>query len=266
LKILVTFAVDAEFAPWRARHEFNTVRREKAELHEAAIGGAQVTVLLTGVGPRVSRKNVTEAFVGGVFERQSFGVCISSGLAGALRDKWKIGDVLAPRCVQSDSPQSREMAGLQFAPEPEYVKIAQNSGAHVVERFLTSDRMILSAAEKTSLGAEADAVEMESYGILSEASAWGARGVCVRAVGDLAGEDLPINFSRTIDEEGDVSYLRVLGEVAKNPLAVPGLVRFGKQSRSAAESLANFLDRYVATLAAGAGPNSASDAVAVRSR
>lgn len=249
MKILVTFAVDAEFAPWRGRHKFSAIRREEAELHEAEMFGAEITVLLTGVGPQVSRRNVTEAFVGGIFEQHSFDACISTGLAGALRGTWTIGDILAPRSVKSDSSAVREV-GAQILPDATMLEVAERLGAHVVDRFLTSDRMISSAAEKASLGAEADAVEMESYGILSEASAWGARGVCVRAIGDVAGEDLPINFSKTIDEQGDVSYLRVLGELARNPRAMPHLVRFGMQSRTAAQSLANFLDRFIPEIAA----------------
>lgn len=218
-------------------------------MHEAEIHSVDVTVLLTGVGPVVSRRNVMEAFVGGVFEQRSFDACISSGLAGALRGNWAIGDILVPRSVKSDSSANREV-GAQYASDEAMLSTASKLGAQVVDRFLTSDRMISSAAEKSSLGAEADAVEMESYGILSEASAWGVRGVCVRAIGDVAGEDLPINFSKTIDEQGDVSYVRVLGELARNPRAVPQLVRFGMQSRSAAQSLADFLDRFIPEVAA----------------
>lgn len=254
--------MDAEFAPWRASHKFTTIRAEKVELHEAQIGGADVTVLLTGVGPRISRKNVTEAFVGGIFQPHSFDVCISSGLAGALREQWPIGAILAPRLVKSDSPVDRERSGAQFNVDLELLRAAESEGASVIDCVLTSDRMISSAAEKTSLGAEADAVEMESYGILSEASAWGARCVCVRSVGDVAGEDLPINFSRTIDDQGDVSYMRVLGELARNPLAMPDLVRFGRQSRNAAQSLAAFLDRFTPTVAAPANYRAGGSATA----
>jgi len=37
----------------------------------------------------------------------------------------------------------------------------------------------------------------------------------------------------------------VLGEVVRHPMSTPALVRFGKQSRMAAENLGAFLDRYV---------------------
>jgi hypothetical protein len=40
-----------------------------------------------------------------------------------------------------------------------------------------------------------------------------------------------------------------LGQVAKNVAAIPSLIRFGQQSRLAAEKLADFLDRYLVNLA-----------------
>ena len=48
--------------------------------------------------------------------------------------------------------------------------------------------------------------------------------------------------------DGNVSIRRVLGQIVRHPRALPGLVRLGRQSKIAAESLANFLDRYVGAL------------------
>ena len=56
MKILVTFAVDAEFGPWRKRYEFRSVRRSFAgqdsstKLYRAESEGIQLDVLLTGIG------------------------------------------------------------------------------------------------------------------------------------------------------------------------------------------------------------------------
>src|SRR5258708_9247323 len=55
MRILVTFAVEAEFAPWRAIRAFRKVRiNEKhysggVEVFEATISGSTVWVLFTGV-------------------------------------------------------------------------------------------------------------------------------------------------------------------------------------------------------------------------
>ena len=59
-------------------------------------------------------------------------------------------------------------------------------------------------------------MDMESFDIVKEAYAWGARGVVVRAISDSAKEDLPINFNLTLSKRHEVSVLKVIGELAKN--------------------------------------------------
>ncbi len=127
--------------------------------------------------------------------------------------------------------------------------------------FYTADRVIFRAEEKKNLGAVADAVEMESGEILFEAAAFGARVVAVRAISDTSGEDLPIDFNKVATEEGDVSIRKILGEVVGSPRSVPSLIRFGQQSKRAAESLAEFLERFIAKIAA-ASPTVSSQEVA----
>ena len=43
-----------------------------------------------------------------------------------------------------------------------------------------------------------------------------------------------------------MSIPRVLGQVARHPQSLPGLMRLGQNSKRAAEMLAQFLDQYVA--------------------
>jgi hypothetical protein len=57
-------------------------------------------------------------------------------------------------------------------------------------------------------------------------------------------EDLPLDMDRILSN-GHVSIPRVLGQVARRPQVLPGLMRLGKQSKNAAESLAHFLDQYI---------------------
>jgi adenosylhomocysteine nucleosidase len=90
---------------------------------------------------------------------------------------------------------------------------------------------------------------MESGEVLYEAAAFGAKGIAVRAISDAADEDLPLDFNRVTTPSGEVSIPRVLAEVVRHPLSTPALMRFGNQSRMAAEKLAAFLDRYVEAVA-----------------
>jgi hypothetical protein len=79
--------------------------------------------------------------------------------------------------------------------------------------------------------------------------AWGARGVVIRAVSDTATEDMPINFNLTLSEKKEVSLSKVLVQLLKNPLVMPALIRFGRQSKRAGAVLATFLESYLNELA-----------------
>jgi adenosylhomocysteine nucleosidase len=94
-------------------------------------------------------------------------------------------------------------------------------------------------------------VDMESFEIVKQALAWGARCVVVRAISDGANEDLPIDFNRILSAGNRPSVGKALVQLAKNPLALFSLIRFGRQSQRAAAGLASFLDGYCEALGAG---------------
>ena len=70
--------------------------------------------------------------------------------------------------------------------------------------------MISTAEEKRYLGESADAVEMESFEVLRAAAASGVPAVAIRAISDLAGEDLPLGMNGIFTDEGQVSISRVV--------------------------------------------------------
>ena len=137
--------------------------------------------------------------------------------------------------------------------EESLLGIAIESGGREVDSFYSADHVVISADEKRELGRTYDVVEMESGEVLHEAAGFGARVVAIRGISDSVEEDLPLNFNRVVNVSGEVSMPRVLGEVVKHPSAVPRLIRFGQQSRMAAERLGDFLDRYIQRVAT-AGP------------
>src|SRR5260370_41802519 len=215
MRILVTFAVDAEFAPWRKLRGFEKPTDGVAEFFAARIGGADVNVLLTGVGGRSAWLEATKIVWDGDVD-----ICISSGLAGALRSEYRIGDVLAAREIQAIGWKR------VVASDAKLVRLAEEHGARAVNSFYSADRVISLASEKRELGKVADAVEMESGEVLYEAAAFGAKGIAIRGISDAADEDLPLDFNKVMTSAGEVSIPRVLGEVVRHPLSTPALVRF----------------------------------------
>lgn len=242
VKVLVTFALEAEFAPWRNMRGFRRIESEAADTYAARIGDAEVAAVLTGVGPRQAALTASRVMAG---ERESLKCCISSGLAGALRPQYRIGQIMAARRVLSERPFREPLERVAVSSVP-LVSFAEELGATVAASFYTTGRVISRAEEKRGLARLADAVEMESFEVLSQAAACGIPAVAIRAISDVADEELPVDLNRVFDNEGRVSFSRVMVQVAHNPKSIPGLVRLGQRSRRAAESLARFLDRYVA--------------------
>jgi adenosylhomocysteine nucleosidase len=89
---------------------------------------------------------------------------------------------------------------------------------------------------------------MESGYILAAAEQAHVPCVAVRAISDAADEDLPVDFARILDSHGHLKMGGLLKEVGLSPYRIPLLIQFGRQSRAAGKSLADFLDRYVSAL------------------
>jgi len=241
MKILVTFALETEFAPWRALREFRAVQWGDAEVYRAQIGAAEVGVILTGAGPKQAHLETAKVLGG---DPDSVQLCVSSGLAGALKPQYQVGQVLAARSVRTEN-ELTDPSGDPLESSAPLLSFAAECGATVVEQFYSAVRVVGKAEEKRHLGERSDAVEMESFEVLLESAAYGIPAIAIRAVSDLVDDDLPLDMNRIFTDEGQVSIPRVLGQVALNPTSVPELVRLGRNSKMAAESLAHFLDKYI---------------------
>src|SRR3954470_1437795 len=156
MKVLVTFAVPAEFSAWRKKRQFHEIARDPFPLYGGHVGGTSVRVLLTGIGPQIASEAVRWALEGPT------DICISSGFAGGLNSGLGMAETLAARLV---CQAGRELA---VASDRFLFKAACQSGARPVDRFMTSPRLLASSDEKFSVADEADAVEMESYTVMAE--------------------------------------------------------------------------------------------------
>jgi adenosylhomocysteine nucleosidase len=237
MKVLVTFAVEAEFAPWRKLRQFSQCNVGDIRAYSAQIADSELIVLLTGVGGRRAWAEATKVIWDGNVD-----VCISSGLAGALREKHRPGDVLAAKEIHATNWEK------VIPSDSALLKIATACGAKLVDGFYSVDRVLVRSSEKAELGAKADAVEMESGDIMLEAIAFGARVIAIRAISDAVEEDLPVDFNRVMSESGEVSLTKILSQAAAHPGSIPALIRFGWQSRNAAEKLAIVLDACIQRL------------------
>src|SRR5437660_2894365 len=102
MRILVTFAVHAEFALWRRMRRFRRTRWATRPAYVTQIDGAEIGVVLTGVGPQRARQAAFE-----VMMAEPVDICVSTGLAGALQAEHLPSEIVAARGVWSEE-ESRD--------------------------------------------------------------------------------------------------------------------------------------------------------------
>jgi nucleoside phosphorylase len=243
MRILVTFAVEAEFAPWRAIRRFQKVKiNEKhssggADVLQTSIGENVVWVLLTGMGIKLFDHQTACCL-----RDAGLDVIVSSGLVGALKPNYSIGDVLVPKSIAD----LRDVAIALTADT--LCEFAEDKGAILIGTLLTSDHIVKTEEEKSRLAIFGDAVDMESVHVMKVFQDLNLPMVTVRAVSDASNEDLPLDFAEAITPDGKVKMTSLFKQLLDRPAKILALVRFGQRSKSAARKLAKFLDEFVGSL------------------
>lgn len=248
MRILVTFALDAEFAPWRKRHGFEEkpigiqgFTETSQVAYAGRIGNSIVDVFLTGIGWDHHGHNAARHGIRTLLLDHP-SLCISTGLAGGLKPAYLVGEVVVAENVVS---WKRD---LKIRSDARLLRIAEDCGAKPVQQLVTWNHIVAESKAKQALGVFADVVDMESFFVMTAVSGSKVPSLAVRAISDISEEDLPIDFSLVLDRKGNLKKQRLLAELVRHPERIQPLIRFGKGSRQAAENLANFLDTFVPTI------------------
>src|SRR5580700_6095933 len=117
MRILVTFALENEFAPWHAMRKFRPGKWGEVNVYRAEVGFAEVGVVLTGAGPKQAHSEGAKVLGS---DPESINLCVSSGLAGALKSQYQVGQILAARSVRTEAeltdPSSNPLSSSFTAP------------------------------------------------------------------------------------------------------------------------------------------------------
>jgi len=213
--------------------EFLHVNRSDVSLYFTEYGNASVWVLLTGIGTRTANAELRRLL------SDHADACVACGLAGSLKRQHRVGTILAAKAIKRGNTET------VMRSEDSFVQLAAQKGATPVDFFYTSEKVVASASEKLRLGETADAVDMESFQVMTHAWQHGVPAVAVRSVSDPVDRDVPFDFNRAIDEDGQIGWLPVASQVAAAPWRLPQMVRFGFESSKASRNLALFLERYL---------------------
>ena len=166
-------------------------------------------------------------------------MCISSGLAGGLRADLRCGDIVAAAEV------SLRTGGDTFHSNANLLALAKGSGARSGMKQITETHIVSEASAKSALSNFGDFVDMEGYYIFQIVSGMRIPAISLRVISDTIDQDLPPEIGKFVDREGHIQAISILKMVMRCPTRIPSLVRFGAQSREAAVSLAEFLDRFL---------------------
>jgi adenosylhomocysteine nucleosidase len=241
MRVLVTFAVDAEFAPWRKLRKFRKAssKRYQSSSYVGEIGDHLIEVILTGIGKAACQAALIEI---DATASKKPDLLISSGFAGALRDPLRPGDLIIPRKARTLKNDANADADAGFSQR------AVGQGALSIETLITVDRVVHTASEKGRLAFFGEAVDMESAIIMSAFAAAAVPAITIRVISDAPDEDLPIDFDRCLNPQGGVKPLSLVNAIVGRPQKLPKLIRFGQQSNMAAARLARFLDGFVLSI------------------
>ncbi|MFQ5732533.1 MAG: 5'-methylthioadenosine nucleosidase [Planctomycetaceae bacterium] len=166
---------------------------------------------------------------------------IACGYSGALRDGTAVGDVvMADAVVDTHGRELRVDLNMS----------AEGQKRLHVGRFLTSDEMVRSVADKRALGEKHDAiaVDMESLPVAQVCRETGTRFLAVRAISDDLTADLPAEVVSVLGDTGSFRLGAMLGAVWKRPGSVKEIWRLREQTMIASDRLAKFLQGVVVQL------------------
>ena len=191
------------------------------------LAGNRAILVANGAG-RARAAAAARAMLG----RESGGAVISTGFAGALDPSFLAGDVFVAESVRGD--------------EGEFTSRSPAGSLGDVRRgaLLTVDRVVQSAATKRELwGQGAQAVDMEASSVAAVAREHGLPFFCIRAISDLAAEDMPVDFGRALRSDGSLSAWSVFGQALLARGRWSRLMRLRRDSAAAARSLGACLTR-----------------------
>lgn len=237
--IAVVAAMSEEIEPLRRRLENARNGPEgRPAWTRGRLNGIDLVLAVTGEGRRNAERGIAR-----VLEEHRPDRVLAIGLAGALSETLRVGDVLLAGEVLDGEE-------AMVSPDPGWLARARQRGPCEVGRLITVDEILASPAAKArwaaaAIGAPA-LVDMESASYARVASAFRLPYLVARAVSDCADETLPQFLTRCRDREGGVDRRLVLRHALPRPASWPALLRLRSRTKRCAQRLADLTEVVIA--------------------
>jgi adenosylhomocysteine nucleosidase len=225
-RFIVAAAMDQELAPLKSRALPN--------LH----------LLKTGIGVEKATQSLRRCLAQ-TRVRAVFGI----GFAGGLSPELRTGDLVIGRRIRRSSITVSASADLLAVAE----KVRLHDTSVHFGTLLTVDQVLGDSASKRSLAIslerhEVGGVDMESSAIAQVCSECQVPFLIVRCITDRLDEDLPIDFNRCQNSDGEMDSKKVLLTALGNPKTLARLWRLRNRSKCCAENLTLFVERLLQEL------------------
>jgi adenosylhomocysteine nucleosidase len=192
----------------------------------------KVPIFLTGIG-RENAERAAREFLAS----HTPSLLITCGFAGGLIPELNVGDVIF------------EIRSSGGAGDQAYAAVRSKlatAGARE-GKIYCADRIATTAADKKKLQEDtgADAAEMESGAVQGVCGGLGIPCITVRVISDTADQDLPLDFNRFLTEDKTLDMSKLMMAVAKAPWKMGALMELQKNTKLAAQRLADVLVKVI---------------------
>jgi adenosylhomocysteine nucleosidase len=184
----------------------------------------EVQVIICGIGPKKSAESVAK-----VLASTPPSIVILSGFAGALSNQLVRGQILIA-------------SGYSSADLINYIKLIPGFD---IGRLHSSDKVVGTAAEKKLLSEQTGCqmVDMEMAAVSSVVRQYGVEILGIRAISDLANEDVPVEvLSKGYDEAtGKTTPIKMAAYLLIQPQKIKDLKKFLEPLLAVRKTLTEFL-------------------------
>lgn len=226
------------------------VRLDDVRYTVGELRGVRVALCRTGIGAAHAMQRARSLFAA---TRPDAALVV--GFGGALKSGWETGECVVASEVVKWSTQyqfdSIDVAQLKRWASPEH--LLERVQAPTEEfplrpgRLVSIDNVLSGADEKRQLGAalDAEAVEMESAGVIEAAIPLGIPVLCARVILDEYDFELPFDFGKILNPQGEPRLVKSLIEIGAHPSRWGQVKALSSRASQAAKVLGRVVPQIV---------------------
>ena len=214
-------------------------------VYRLTTAGCQIAAVQAGVG---AKRAAAGAHL--LVRRFSPQALVSFGFAGGLQPKLPVGTLIVGQHLVSTASR-RPLAEADGGLVEQFLAAAKSAGLPVQRGAVVStDHIVADASCKAALACKsgADAVDMETKGMVEVASQAGLAWVALRAIVDAAEEALPAEYLRVLRPDGRVALGRLMRALPRSPCLTWHLLAMARRTALARHHLSRALGQWIETM------------------